>query len=298
MSNVPSTAWRWRLPPGRLAAWLLMVAVLGWSYASLLTSFALYRWSQSDYLYCYLVAPFALYLLWSRRGMIAGAEFRTSLWGLALLAVAALVRLLAAYLQTDTLDLLSLVPSLAGIALLGGGWTALRWAWPAVLFAGFLVPLPGEQGAWLSGWLQEIGAVTSTYLLQVFGVTATVHGTTIELANSGYNLGVEEACSGVRMLMLFVAVCVGAAMIIRRDPWERIVLILSAPPIAVVANVLRITITGILHETAGREWGETVFHELTGWFMMPLAVTLVWLEMALLAVLFPPEWDDGRIWKA
>jgi exosortase/archaeosortase family protein len=114
-------------------------------------------------------------------------------------------------------------------------------------------------------------------------------GVVITLSHS--QLEVERACSGLRMLMLFVAVCVGAAFLIRRPFWEKAAVVLSAPPIAVAANVLRITITGILSDTTSAE--ADAVHTVVGWLMMPLAVLMIWGEMALLERVFPsPESDQ------
>ena len=59
-------------------------------------------------------------------------------------------------------------------------------------------------------------------------------------------------------------------------------------PIAIAANVLRITVTGILHKTAGRQLADLVFHDLAGWLMMPLALGLMWCELRLLAWVIVP----------
>jgi exosortase/archaeosortase family protein len=94
------------------------------------------------------------------------------------------------------------------------------------------------------------------------------------------------------MLMLFFAACIGAALIIRRDLFTRILIALSAIPIAIIANVTRITVTAILYETVSQELGDKVFHDLAGWFMMPIAIGILWLETALFAKLFlAPERD-------
>ena len=66
----------------------------------------------------------------------------------------------------------------------------------------------------------------------------------------------------------------------------RTLIVLRAIPIAVIANVGRITITAILYETVSQELGDKIFHDLAGWFMMPLAIALLWFETGLLAKLF------------
>lgn len=278
------------LSPGRLAALALLLTIVLWSYAAAFGNLITRWWTEPDYVYGFLVPPFAAYLLWTRRDLAPEEPFQGTYWGLAFLLLMAMMRLGAAFFMLTPLEPLSLVPCLAGIVLLAVGWDGLRWSWPAIAYLVFMVPLPERFAMMLSEPLQSIGAVTSTYLLQTLRIPATTHGTVISL--SRWELGVEEACSGLRMLMLFLAVCVAAALVMRRDPWERIVLVLSAAPIAVIANVLRITITGILYETTGPEWAEVVFHDLAGWFMMPLAVVLLWGEMILLSLLFQPDAEE------
>jgi exosortase/archaeosortase family protein len=75
-------------------------------------------------------------------------------------------------------------------------------------------------------------------------------------------------------------------------PWhDRLVLVASAVPIAVLANVARITATGLAYHAWGRQsaTAHLIMHELAGWLMMPLALGLLWLELRFLANLFVVE---------
>ncbi len=110
-------------------------------------------------------------------------------------------------------------------------------------------------------------------------------------------LGVAEACSGLRMMMLFVTVCVGAAFVMKSGFWVKVLVVLSAVPIALAANVMRITVTGVLYQVASHNVAEAVYHDLAGWIMMPLAVVLLWAEMELLHRLatVPEEEDVGML---
>lgn len=279
-----------RLPSHWVSGGVLLAAVV-WSYGGSIATL-ISRWAnEQDYNWCFLVVPFAVFVLRMRRDMAPEPPWSGSRWGLALLAIPVAMRIVAAYTQIVWLDHISIIPCVAALMVLVAGWDGLLWSWPAVAYLLFMVPLPGPVAVLASQPLQRIGAVTSTYLLQTLSIPATVQGTVIYLTQ--WPLNVEEACSGLRMLMLFLAVCTGAAIVtIHRDTWERVVLVLSAPPIAVVANVLRITLTGILYEKAGREWAEMIFHDLFGWFMMPLAVILLWLEMLLLSMLVHSSGTD------
>ena len=202
------------------------------------------------------------------------------------------MRWVSAYYYFALVDPLSIVPLAAGIVLFVGDWRALRWAAPAIALLVFMVPLPGFVAGLLSHPLQRIGTIAGTYTLQTIGFGATAQGNVIRLGE--VEMGVVEACSGLRMMMLFFAVCFAAAFLVKRPPLDRTVLILSAAPVALLANVLRIVATGVLHETVSHEAADVLFHDLAGWFMMPLAVVLLWGEMKLLdCLLLPPQPDTA-----
>jgi exosortase len=121
--------------------------------------------------------------------------------------------------------------------------------------------------------------------LQTVGLPAVSEGNIILIDD--LRIGVVEACSGLGMLMTFFALSTAVALMARRPLWERLMLIVSAVPIGVCINVVRITATGILHRTVGSNVANAVFHDLAGWLMMPLALLLLWLEMRYLARLLP-----------
>jgi exosortase/archaeosortase family protein len=92
------------------------------------------------------------------------------------------------------------------------------------------------------------------------------------------------------MLVVFVALSAAMALLTRRPLLDKVILLLSSFPIAVVSNILRITATGILHETTNSETANAFFHDLGGWLMMPLGMLLLWVELKLLSHLLidPP----------
>jgi exosortase/archaeosortase family protein len=117
--------------------------------------------------------------------------------------------------------------------------------------------------------------LASSYLLEVMGIPAVTEGNVILLRD--LDLGVVEACSGLCMLITFFAASAAIALLVKQPLWVRIPLSLSAVPIAVLVNVLRITLAGFLHETVGSRVANLVFHDLAGWLMMPAALGLLWL---------------------
>ena len=94
------------------------------------------------------------------------------------------------------------------------------------------------------------------------------------------------------MLSLFFAACVGAAFIIRKPLWEKLLIIASAVPIAIASNVARIVLTAVLCEI-GRQWpsviapdrAEKLVHDTAGLLMPIVGLLLLWVELALLSKL-------------
>ncbi len=247
------------------------------------------RWWLHDpqYSHGYFVPAFALMILWVRRGLLPKKTRRPSAWGWVALLAAGVLRLAAAVAYFEWLDEVSFLVCLVGVTLLWGGGRALRWAGPAVAFLLFMVPLPFQLEIALAHPLQRLATAASVYVLQTFGVPALAEGNVILLDD--VRIGVGEACSGLGMLMTFLAMAVGAALVVRRARFVKFVIVLSAVPIAVIANVTRIAVTGFLHYAVGPRLANLVFHDLAGWLMMPLAVVLLWLELELLGRLFLPE---------
>ncbi len=223
-----------------------------------------------------------------------------SWWAMAFFGLWLLMRFASAWRSQLSTDWYSILPFLAGLVIFVGGWRALQWAWPSVVFLFFMIPLPSRIASGLRDPLQTIGTKVSVFIIQTLGIRATAEGNVISL--SGGKLGVEEACSGLRMLMLFAAVCVAVALVIRRPLWERIVIVVSAFPIAIFANVARITVTAILYEAArwwpnliDTEMADHLFHDWAGYFMMPVAMLVLWVELAVLNRVFIETKSKGPL---
>jgi len=287
----PARLTAWRLPSLSFLAVAVALIAGGsvlWSYWTTLGE-AAERWSiDPQYSHGYLVPAFAALLLWLRRGRLAGGPARANGWGWPLLAAAIVLRFVGSYYHFVWFDAVSLLPCLGALCLLLGGTRAWRWACPAIAFLFFMIPLPYQAAVAMAGPLQHIATTASTYLLQTLGMPAVAEGNVILLNEA--SLGIVEACSGLRMLVVFFALSTAVTLVARRPFWERIFLVFSAIPIALFTNIVRITATGVAYETVGGEAGQFIFHDLAGWLMMPLALSLLGIELKFLTHLFiaPP----------
>jgi exosortase len=277
----------------RVVGMLLGLTVL-WVYWPTLATMAK-RWSQDpEYSHGYLVPVFALFLLWHNRHRGAGAWKWSKLWGLGLVAAAIALRLTGAHFYFNYLEELSLLPCLFGACLVLGGTNLLSRCWPAIAYLFFMLPLPYYLEVSLAGPLQGLATTLSTVSLQLLGFPATSEGNVIFVGD--IRIGVIQACGGLSMLLTFFAVTVAVAIVIRRPLADKAALVASAIPIALFANVARITITAILYDQVGERTGSIFFHDVAGWFMMILALGMLWVEAWLLShLLLEPESEEDEI---
>jgi exosortase len=235
---------------------------------------------------------FSLALLWMRRAWRGSGEQTPSTWGLAFIALGAVMQVAGGYVHFDTMEGLALLPYLCGIAVLLGGWRYLRWAWPSIAFLFFMIPLPWRVETALGPPLQFLATTASTYLLQTFGLMAFAEGNVIQLNES--QIGVVEACSGLSMLITFIALSTAAAIVVNRPLLDRLVVIASSVPVALVANILRITVAAFLYDRYGHKVGSTFYHDVAGWVMIPLALLLYWFVLWILSHLLIDTKHEGR----
>jgi exosortase len=262
----------------------ITLAALLWAFWTTFAELAQTWHTNPQYSHGFLVPVFAAFLLWLRRDKLNLAACKPSVWGLVLIAAGLTLRLFATYKYFVSLEPVAILPCAAGIVLLFGGWAAWRWAWPAVLFLAFMIPLPYSLATALSGPLQRLATITSTFVMQTLGMPALAEGNVILL--NDHKIGIVEACSGLRMLVVFFALSTAVVLVFNRHWIDRTLIIVSAIPIAILSNIIRVTATGIMYEMGHSELAQHFFHDVAGWLMMPLALSMLWIELKVMQYLF------------
>ncbi|HEY2827121.1 MAG TPA: exosortase/archaeosortase family protein [Pirellulales bacterium] len=251
-----------------------------WNTIEVLTG----AWVSAQYSHGFLIPIFTAALIAMRREPFEPVPTSARWWGVGIMVVGLALRLFASYHHLGTPDMLSIIPVLMGVFVVAGGWPALRWAGAPLAFLVFMLPLPTAAERGLLNPLQHVATTMSTYTLQTMGLDAFNEGNRILIGETNFPLNVEEQCSGLRMATIFLALAVAMSMLIERPWWHKAVIMLSAIPIALLVNVIRIVITALLFMVLGQEseFAKTFFHDLAGWFMIPMALGLMYLEIQIL----------------
>jgi exosortase len=265
-------------------AGLAMLASIIWSYWPTLQEMV-HKWqTQPDYSHGFLVMPISIFFLWHRRFSLPFSEIRPCWWGALLLATAVAARAAAGLYYLVPLDGWTLPLSIAGAVLLLFGRAILWWSLPSIVFLWFMIPIPFSAERWLSVPLQSVASKLSTAALVFLGQPAIAEGNVILLGDK--SLLVEEACSGMRIFVGIFALAFVFVLFSRWRWWLKALMLVVALPIAIVTNVMRIVMTGLLYQWVSSEAGQRFSHDIAGFVMIPLAAGMFWLVSVYVDRLF------------
>ena len=170
-----------------------------------------------------------------------------------------------------------------------GGMTLIRITWLPIFYLAFALPISPMLYERIAFRLQNLAAAWSTIILRVLGVSISVtasHLTVTGMSGEKYGLTVAEACSGVRSLVAYLALGVAWAYLENRPIWQRVVLVLAAAPIAILCNILRVTITCSAYVIDRPELGQKFMHTFAGLVMLGPALVMFWALGKLLQKVF------------
>src|SRR5215469_4478262 len=97
LKNVPSRSWSRSESTVRLREMVLAASAcvaIGMLFQGTIADLLEKWYTDSSYNHAFLIVPISLYLVWRQRSEIAATEAKPDLWGIALVAVAALAWLL------------------------------------------------------------------------------------------------------------------------------------------------------------------------------------------------------------
>lgn len=250
------------------------------------------------------VIPFIVaFLIWQKRFVLGklgeqGDPGATNLasnmgskWGVVLIAAAALLNVMGTLATLHVLQQYAFVLAIYGIALALIGWRGIAIVWAPLLLLAMMVPLPNFFLNNLSANLQLISSQIGVAVIRLFGISVFVEGNVIDLG--AYRLQVAEACSGLRYLFPLLTLSFLMAYLFKVALWKRIVLMLSAIPITIGMNSLRIGIIGVMVEHWGTSMAEGFLHDFQGWAVFMASGIVLVLEMMILARFG----RDARPWR-
>lgn len=240
---------------------------------------AWFRMSNSDNSYGILVPFISLYFIWQKKEELKQADVSNSPSGLVLLIACSVMYLVSYVGGVYFVQRLMIVLSLIGLIRYVFGKEIFRIVRFPLLFLLFMVPVPESLVNIVSFPLQTYATVISSKIIQLCGIPVYREGHMLYFTQT--QLEVAEACSGIRsvsaMLMLsviFMHQC--------KNNMLKTVIISSSVLIAFVANILRVSGTGILAHFFGDTVAKGFLHEFSGLTVFAFGFMMLFAEYKLL----------------
>jgi exosortase len=236
----------------------------------------IYNWlNNSYYSHGFLVPLISGFFLWRRRDAFERDRREPSNLGLIVLAISLAVYLIAQVWQAYHVSAFTFIVLLAGLAVYFLGEKATRRICFPLVFLSFMIPLPFINR--VSPSLESFTARVSTAVVRLVGIPATNLGSQIRLENSSFTVG--AACSGLNSIVALATLVVIFIYILEGSRRGKISLLMMAIPIAIVANIFRVSSLLVIAHSLGAEAGMSYFHD----YSSPVLFLLAFLLLALVS---------------
>jgi len=224
-----------------------------------------FLWSGNEfYAHAFILPVVAGFLLYGERARLARAfgSPEPPSWGPVLVAGAGLFEV--AMLMGDVGFGVGLgIPLVLGAtAYASGGMRLLRPMALPLCFLALAVPPPRFVVYELLVRLKLVVTTMAVGLLQELGFTVLAEGNRILIP--GHTLFVADACTGLTSLVTLLPLSCVVAHFLGRGIWRRVAIVASVVPLALGANVLRVSATVSLVARYGSDLAQGLLHESFG----------------------------------
>lgn len=245
-------------------------------------------WSTAEYSHGPLIPLISLYLFLRelRRMPPPAPEARLRWPGLLVVTGALALAGLGNLMRVPDIVTYALIFWIAGVVLTVFGWSRGRLHMLPVFHLIFMLPLPQVLYWKLTIFLQWVSSALGVWFLNLGGVAVFLEGNVIDLGV--FKLQVAEACSGLRYLFPILSFSYLFAILYRGPLWHKAVLLLSAAPLTVLMNSVRIAVIGVLVNAYGIEQAEGFLHFFEGWVIFLICVAILF-GLAVLLQRFAPN---------
>lgn len=227
----------------------------------------------------FLAVIVCAWLVWVRRARLRTLRPTNAMIGPALIAVGWAMHGLGDRHLVQSFWHGGAVLILIGCLLSVAGIGALLRFMPAFAVLGFLVPVPGLVRQQIALPLQNAQAQVTQAAFELMGMSVQRAGNVLSV--NGIDVAIAEACNGLRMVFALTLVSFAFAFGTPLRGYARAIVIAASPVLAILVNAVRMLPTVWLYGYYPTNVAD-VFHDVSGWVMLPIAFVLL---MGILAAL-------------
>jgi exosortase A len=280
MQYVHSIKHAWEKDKVRLILTCLSIACFVYAYhGTFLWLYERYTNPDSHYSHGFLIPLISGYLIWRKRDQLKNTIPSSSRIGLGLIVLALLIHIGSVWTHIFFTSGFSILLLFIGMSLYFFGPEITSRISFSLGFLIFMFPPPmGAIGAF-SFPLKLMVSNLATSLLNIFGFPIFREGAVVHLART--TLTIDDPCSGIRSLLSLLALGALIAYISRTSILKKGGLFVSAIPIAIFTNVLRVCALILAANWWGGQWAmpEHWFHTASGMGVFGISMILLFLTM-------------------
>ena len=222
-----------------------------------------------NYSHGYIIPPVAVFLFWREWKRFVAAVERGSMWGLVLIVAALLGHIVSIRAGVFMAQGYSFVLLLFGLSLFMFGGRATGRVWFPLGYLVFMLPMPPYLVNVVSFQLKVFAARAGSFAAVKMGIPLVRSGMTIHVPAG--SLRIADPCSGLRSLIALVALGALFAYLSDGKVWKRAVLFVSSVPLAVAANIVRISVLCVVASVWGIDAALGFFHDFSGLMLFLMA---------------------------
>ncbi len=263
---------------GRIAGpfWLLVATVAAVVYFREGFDALFAAWKTPEYSHGPVIPVLSAFMFLQELKYVPVRHGPANRWpGIFVLLLAVALGALGKFSQIDDVVAYAIIIWVGAMLLLSFGWEQGKLMWVPVLHLVFMLPLPGVLYYKLSTFLQGVSSELGVWFLTLMNVPVFLDGNIIDLGI--LKMHVAEACSGLRYLFPIMSFSYVFSVLYKGPWWHRAVLLISAAPITVLMNSVRIAIAGWLVQYLGESHLEGFQHFFEGWVIFMFSVIILFL---------------------
>lgn len=251
---------------------LLLLAYLLGYWTTLKTLVGVWG-GDGTFQYAFLIVPIALFLVWERRRKVSACDFAPSRIGALLVGGWMLCWLAGTLIGVQLVQHFAVVALLPSLVLAVYGGSVARVLLFPLLYLFFAFPWPVGG---LTALLQQITAEFSVRALQLTGFTTVLQGVVIETPYGNWH--VAEACSGIKFFIASLALGALYANLFYRSWRRRLIFMVFAFVVPIVANGFRVYFTIVIGEVFGVQYATGTDHLIFGWQFFGTVLLLLFIS--------------------
>jgi exosortase len=229
--------------------------------------------TNDDYSHGYFIPFLSAYFIYSLRDELRKITVKPSNIGLFVL-LAGLGQLIIAKIGSEYfLQRTSLIIVLLGLVLFFLGRQYFKKLFLPLGYLIFMVPLPAIVWNKIAFPMQLFASYLTEKVVSLLGIPVYREGNVMHLAQT--TLEVVAACSGLRSLVTMFALSGALVFVSALPTMKKWLLFLSAAPIAIFANITRLTMTALLATKYGSDAAQGFLHEFSGILVFLLGLGLL-----------------------